>query len=454
MEENILREFERRILELTIHVAESSGITLDDEMQETLESEIHELLEISRNRKELTLLDPSREKGLLRKIFPAGLQALSDYSDLPDSPRVLTEQAALQVGIIGKSPSLLNIIHKALLIAETNARVLISGETGTGKDLLAKLIHVNSSRRHKELVIVNCGALDPHLAVSELFGHEPNSFTGADPKGKVGRIAAANGGTLFLDEVADLPQVAQAALLRVLDRGEIQTVGRAKPSNVDVRVICATHRNLSDMVEQGTFRADLYYRLFVAELHLPPLRERENDVMLLAWHILNVLHIEYGRSIPRGFTQDALELMRQYRWPGNIRQLNHVIEHAFIETSSDLIGTEFLPMLRDKQQVLPNHHNILHADTEKVIVKVIGDASNKMLNFLAANGNTWFSTSTLADDNKVSESFARVRLRALADAGVLEATGDRRGRRYRLAARYLLDFPPKNSDINSLGNPD
>lgn len=161
----------------------------------------------------LKLSDSGSERNLLGKVFPAGLPGLEDYRDLPDSPNVLVEHAAQRVGLIGRSRALHEVIRNALLIAETNARVLITGETGTGKDLIAQLIFQNSHRSRKPFVACNCGALSPQLAQSELFGHEQHSFTGADPRGRQGKVQAADGGTLFLDEVADLPMVAQVALL-------------------------------------------------------------------------------------------------------------------------------------------------------------------------------------------------------------------------------------------------
>jgi len=269
----------------------------------------------------LPLADSSGEHRLLRKLFPAGLSALDAYRELPDSPAVLLEQAMRKSSIVGNSSALRDVMAKALLLAATPARVLVSGETGTGKDVVARFIHEHSPRAKKPFIVVNCGALTPQLTLAELFGHEPHSFTGAAPRGRKGKVEAAHGGTLFLDEVADLSDVGQSALLRLLDQGEIQKVGAAHTQEVDVRVISASHRNLSDLVEQGKFREDLFYRLVVIELTMPPLRERGEDVLLLAAHYLNELRLQYGRSTPRGLAESAQELFVQSGWKGNVRQL-------------------------------------------------------------------------------------------------------------------------------------
>lgn len=331
MQTDLLKEIERRTVDLAKFMVKSvEPLSTESDMEE-VEIDIRELLHQTRHNANVVLNDSSGEKQVLRKILPAVLPGLSDYKDLPESPRILIDDAAKQAGIVGQSRLLMLSVQRALLLAETRARVLISGETGTGKELIAKLIHEHSDRRDKPFVVVNCGALVPNLAISELFGHEAYSFTGADPRGRAGKVVAADGGTLFLDEVADLPDVAQAALLRLLDQGEVQSVGKAKPRHVDVRVISATHKDLCAKVAAGEFREDLYYRLFVAEVHLPPLRERGKDVLQLASHILNVLRIEYGRAAPRGLAEDAKKLFASHAWPGNIRQLSQALEHAFIE---------------------------------------------------------------------------------------------------------------------------
>ncbi len=402
----------------------------------------------------LPLADSGAEHRLLRRLFPAGLTALDAYRELPDSPEVLLDQALQQSGIIGNSPELRDIMSRALLLAATPARVLISGETGTGKDVIARFIHEHSARRAKPYVVVNCGALTPQLTLAELFGHEPHSFTGAAPRGRKGKVEAAHGGTLFLDEVADLSEVGQSALLRLLDQGEIQRIGSAQTQSVDVRIISATHRNLMEMVERGAFREDLYYRLVVVELSAPPLRRRGEDVLLLAAHFMNQLRLQYGRAWPRGFTPAARSTLLNFPWKGNVRQLKHAIEHAFIHAQDELLDEAHFPMLKKVASpapiAAPLNVELLSTD----VTNVLGRPSQHIVSYLQLAPGHWFTTVNAASRLDSSEATVRTRLRALADAGVLERHGERRGRRYRVAPQYILDFAPKNSDINSLGEPD
>lgn len=451
MPKELRREIRDRLIQFAAHTARTEATLTDEKRLAEIEREIDLMLESAHVSAPFSLGDSDSDKGILRKIFPAGLPGLEDYRDLPESPHVLLEHAAQQAGVVGQSPELRSVLNNALLLAETHARVLVTGETGTGKDLIARLIHHNSPRKHKPFVVVNCGALTPQLVMSELFGHEPHSFTGADPRGRQGKVEAADGGTLFLDEIADLPSVGQAALLRLLDRGEIQKVGRSTPRQVNVRVLSATHRDLEQMVEEGTFRSDLYFRLFVAELRMPALRERNGDVVHLANHILNVLRIEYGRSTPYALTDDAVALFKSYSWPGNVRQLRHVLEHAFIRTSSDALNASHFPTLRSKHAVEQIEHKRANPKLFEDLSRVLAGRDRKFESFLTAKSQEWFATPELASHLGVSDSSARTRLRRLAVAGVLESEGDRKGRRYRIAACYALDFPSKNSDINSLG---
>lgn len=451
MPNELLKEIERRTIDLAKFLISASDSPSKESDSELVALEIQELFHESRQHSKWILNDSGGEKRVLPKILPAVLPGLSDYRDLPESPRVLIEEAARQAEIKGSSPLLMEAVRRALMLAETRARVLISGETGTGKELVAKLIHNHSDRRNKPFVVVNCGALESTLAISELFGYEAYSFTGADARGRIGKVAAADGGTLFLDEVADLPAVAQAALLRLLDQGEIQSIGKASPRHVDVRVVSATHKDLRTAIERGEFREDLYYRLFVAEVKLPSLRERGQDALQLAGHILNVLHIEYGRSTPRGLTDDAKLLFTEHSWPGNVRQLKQVLEHAFIENSVEFLSASMFPMLTNSKlnsvSVKPVASEILASE----IQKSLKTPHPRVASFLCNGGRDWFSTTDLADHAGLSASHARAKLRTLATAEIVESAGEQRGRRYRLASRFSLDFPSKNSDINSLG---
>ena len=232
--------------------------------------------------------------------------------------------------IIGRSEPLRRVLSKAEQVAPLETTVTILGETGTGKELLAHAIHRLSSRRQHTLVKVNCAALPGSLIESELFGHEKGAFTGADAR-RMGRFEIANGGTLFLDEVGELPLDLQAKLLRVLEEGEFERVGGSHTIKVDVRVIAATNRNLEDAVRKGAFRSDLYYRLNIFPITLPPLRERKEDIPILVTHLVKKLSQKLGKTID-AVPQDTMAKLRNYPWPGNIRELRNVIERAVIIT--------------------------------------------------------------------------------------------------------------------------
>jgi Nif-specific regulatory protein len=230
--------------------------------------------------------------------------------------------------IVGSSPALLAVLQQVERVAPTDATVLILGETGTGKELIARAIHDRSARSRRPLVKVNCGAISAGLVESELFGHVKGAFTGALDK-RVGRFELADGGTIFLDEVGELPLETQVKLLRVLQEGEFEPVGSSKTIKVDVRIIAATNRNLEDEVKAGRFRADLFYRLNVLPLHNPPLRERKEDIPQLAMFFLSRYARQFGRQV-NGISQETIELMMNYHWPGNIRELQNLIERGVV----------------------------------------------------------------------------------------------------------------------------
>jgi PAS domain S-box-containing protein len=230
--------------------------------------------------------------------------------------------------IIGNAPPLNKVLRQVEQVAATDSTILITGETGTGKELIARAIHSRSLRKDKPLIKLNCAALPAGLVESELFGHEKGAFTGALEK-RSGRFSLANGGTIFLDEIGDMPLETQAKLLRVLQEQEFEPVGATKSIQVDVRVIAATNRNLLEAVAEGDFRADLYYRLNVFPIALPPLRERTGDIPLLAHYFVRKYATKIGRSIEQ-ISGEALQLLQGYPWPGNIRELENIIERAVI----------------------------------------------------------------------------------------------------------------------------
>ncbi|GAB5535929.1 MAG: hypothetical protein Rubg2KO_21780 [Rubricoccaceae bacterium] len=257
------------------------------------------------------------------------VEALRDR--LQDENQYLREEvehAHGAVGIVGQSPALSRVLDQVERVAPTDAAVLILGETGTGKELFARAVHAQSPRRDRPLVKVNCAALPESLIESELFGHEKGAFTGATAR-RAGRFELADGGTIFLDEIGDLPLALQAKLLRVLQEGEFERLGGTKTHTVDVRVIAATNRDLSRRVADGEFREDLYYRLNVVPLMLPPLRERQGDIRLLVEHVLAKAAPRFGRPVPE-VPEAVMAAFEAYAWPGNVRELANVVERAVI----------------------------------------------------------------------------------------------------------------------------
>ncbi|QHN02884.1 sigma-54-dependent Fis family transcriptional regulator [Granulicella sp. WH15] len=243
--------------------------------------------------------------------------------------------------IVGRAKNFLRVLNQAARVSPHDTTVLVLGETGTGKELIARAIHHNSRRRNRAFVAISCGAIPKDLVESELFGYARGAFTGALAN-KPGLIEAADGGTLFLDEVGELPLDAQVKLLRVLQQGELQKIGATAPVPVDVRVVAATHRNLAAMVEDGTFREDLYYRLAVVPLQIPPLRERRGDIPELIQALFKRAKERHGLLDAR-LSSAVMQRLSAYRWPGNVRQLENVLERVLVLAGSDLITEEDLP---------------------------------------------------------------------------------------------------------------
>lgn len=231
-------------------------------------------------------------------------------------------------GIVGNSPKLTDVLDKVKLVAPSKATVLLEGETGTGKELIAQAIHQNSNRARQAFVPVHCAALAANLLESELFGHEKGAYTGATER-RIGRFEAADGGTLFLDEIGEIDASTQVKLLRFLETRSFERLGSSKPIKVDVRLVCATNRNLAEMAKRGEFREDLLYRLNVVTIHLPPLRERQEDLPVLLNHYLNFF-AEENELPPVALSDGAMRVLRAYRWPGNIRELRNFCENTVV----------------------------------------------------------------------------------------------------------------------------
>ncbi len=243
--------------------------------------------------------------------------------------------------LVGRSPAMRRVFEQIKLVAPTRATVLITGESGTGKELVARAIHANSDRATRPFIPVNCPAIPETLLESELFGHEKGAFTGAVSR-KQGLFQAAEGGTLFVDEVSELPLGAQAKLLRAIETRRIMPVGSTREIPVDVRLVAATNRNLQERVAEGKFREDLYYRLKVAEIFLPPLRERVEDIPLLAYHFLQEIAKDANRPV-RDISPEAMEVLKRYPWPGNVRELRNTLEGVIVFCNKEVIDVQDLP---------------------------------------------------------------------------------------------------------------
>ncbi len=242
---------------------------------------------------------------------------------------------------VGQSSEMKKIFSVIDRLAQTDTPVLIRGESGTGKELVAQSLHYNGPRKDNRFVAVNCSAIPESLMESEFFGHEKGSFTGADSR-KIGKFQYAEGGTLFLDEIGEIPASMQVKLLRVLQEKKFMPVGSNREIEINVRIVAATNRNLETMIKDGTFREDLFYRLNVLPIQLPPLRERKNDIEALATYFIDRNNQRYKKQIT-GFTPEALAIMKSHKWPGNIRELENVIEHAFVLETTNQIHPESLP---------------------------------------------------------------------------------------------------------------
>ena len=279
------------------------------------------------------------------EVLKLTMERASEHAGLREENRVLKEHLKGDYyleNIIGRSRPMKKLLEMVSMVAPSEATVLITGESGTGKELIARSLHYNSPRREKSLVVVNCAAITETLLESELFGHEKGAFTGAD-KRREGRFMLAHGGTLFMDEIGEMSPIMQAKLLRVLQEREIQRVGGEETIKVDVRVVAATNRDLESDVAKGHFREDLFYRLNVMPLNVPPLRERQEDIPLLAQHFLEKFADKNRKSV-KGFVPLAMDMLLHYDWPGNVRELENAIERAVILLSGEYVTEKQLPL--------------------------------------------------------------------------------------------------------------
>ncbi|HAF30655.1 MAG TPA: sigma-54-dependent Fis family transcriptional regulator [Bacteroidales bacterium] len=263
--------------------------------------------------------------------------------------------------ILGTSTQIIKTIDLAKKVAASDTTVLLTGETGTGKEVFAQAIHQESNRKNKNFVAINCSAISKELLESELFGHKAGAFSGAIKDHK-GLFSEANNGTIFLDEIGEMALGLQAKLLRVIETSEFFKVGDSKPTKIDVRIIAATNRDLKKEIEEGNFREDLFYRISAFQIALPALRERVCDIELFAYHFLQLFSIKANKRIEK-FTDDFLSALRQYQWKGNIRELRNVIERCVIMTDGSVISTDLLPV-EVKQNAISSHENKISSSFE------------------------------------------------------------------------------------------
>jgi two-component system response regulator HydG len=285
------------------------------------------------------------------------LERAMEHTRLKEENRLLRENLGQQFdsqNIIGKSPSMLKLLETVAQVAPSEATVLISGESGTGKELIAGALHFNSPRKSGPFVKINCAAITETLLESELFGHERGAFTGADRR-REGRFSQAHGGTLFLDEVSEMSLMMQVKLLRAVQEREFNRVGGETTIQVDVRVIAATNKNLMEQINEGAFREDLYYRLNVVELQVPPLMKRKEDIPLLAQHFLEMFATKNRKAI-KGFTPKAMDSLIRYDWPGNVRELMNAVERGVVLARSNYLDEADFPFVKDSS--IQNDHDL------------------------------------------------------------------------------------------------
>jgi len=290
---------------------------------------------------------------------------------------------------IGKDPRMLQVFNTIEKVANTESTVLITGESGTGKELTAKAIHVNSSRCRNPFIVLNCGAIPGELLESELFGHDKGAFTGAH-QGRMGRFEAADGGSIFLDEIGDMSPDLQVKLLRVLESKSFERVGSTKPIHVDVRIIAATNKNLENAIHEGKFREDLYYRLNVIPIKMPPLRDRTSDIPLLIDFFHKKMSMRKSKLGMKNFTysKDALKQLMKYEWPGNIRELENLVERFSVLAESDTIQVDDLPVAISNKMRFDGNAHLLDMN-KNADFNIVVQQFQKSLILHALNKTNW-----------------------------------------------------------------
>src|SRR5258705_5829399 len=311
-------------------------------------------------------------------------------------------KASMFEEIVGNSPPLQQVLYRVAKVAPTDSTVLITGETGTGKELIARAIHKASKRSDRAFVSVNCAAIPPSLIAAELFGHEKGSFTGATGR-RLGRFELAEGGTIFLDEVGELPPETQVALLRVLQEHEFERVGGNRLIKTNVRVIVATNRDLEAAIAAGTFRSDLFYRLNVFPIEMPPLRKRKEDIPMLVRYFIDRYAREFGKNI-RNISKETLDLFQSYTWPGNIRELRNVIERSIIVCDTESFSVDQSWLSRQPLRTSPTSQHELRqrvaAEEKQAIEAALTESRGRVYGPSGAAAKLGIARSTLASKIK------------------------------------------------------
>ncbi|MFH1010068.1 MAG: sigma 54-interacting transcriptional regulator [bacterium] len=415
-----------------------AGFALPSEKIEPLSLLFDQLVQrVETAREILAVAEPSENERLLFRLWPKGLPHLSDLRNLAQTQGKSAEWGEVEEIAVGRSRLFRQSLELALRIAPTNVPVTLLGETGVGKELFATIIHQVSQRRDGPFIAVNCGALPENLYAAELFGYEPGAFTGAHRQGQIGKVEAAHGGTLFLDEIGELTPNAQVALLRFLDSGEIQKIGRAKSTRVDVRVLCASNKDLESLVASGTFRQDLFYRVSLFPIKIAPLRQRREDILLLATHFLNQAMMKSATIMQYRFAPETLPFLSEFDWPGNVRQLAFAVERAMLLSDHEELSPADFRFLQAKVKDVSSD---FYAEIGHHLQKMTGLSSREIKQWtelLSKEGYAGLSNRDVARAFDISETAARQRLRRLCDKGILIAKGEKRGRRYFLNIEHL-----------------
>ncbi len=326
------------------------------------------------------------------------LTDISELTKLDEKIHILSRQCDREndfLGLVGKSPEMQNVFDMIRKAAQSTAPVIILGESGTGKELVANAIHLCGSRKHGPFIQLNCAALNEAVLESELFGHAKGAFTGAY-NNRVGRFEAANHGDFFLDEIGDIPLSIQTKLLRVFESGQFERVGDISPIKVDIRIITATNRDLEEMIGKNEFRQDLFFRINVIPIHLPPLRKRKEDIPLLINSFIRRLNMKTGKTIS-SLSHDAMERFMNYHWPGNIRELKNAMEYAYVITEGTSIQLDHLPKnLSVLQKILPSPLHQLTSD------EIVSDEKSQLIEALKRTHGNQTKAAKILDVNRVT----------------------------------------------------